>query len=72
MNCGNCKHRGTEAIETNWSREKPTTFYECQRVSHDKLYDYRAGGEAVVIDGSGYRATLCVEKTFSCKFWEAA
>lgn len=69
-NCGNCKHRGTEAIEAYWlsDGEATTTFYECQRVQHDAAYEYKAGGGAVVVDGSGYRAALCVEKTFCCAF----
>lgn len=70
--CGTCKHRGDEAIDGTLAypyREHPTTFYECRRVQHD--HSFTAGTQAVVVDGSEYRAALCVENTFGCRLWEA-
>lgn len=67
--CQTCKHRGDEAIKSTGA--KPTTYYQCMRVEHDDEEKFEPGQRAVVIDGSGYSATLCVELTFGCIFWEA-
>lgn len=69
-NCGNCKHRGDEPLERGWGGGGISTFYECKRVSHDQGEQYKEGARAVVIDGSGYHARLCVENTFWCLLWE--
>jgi hypothetical protein len=73
--CATCKHRGKEPIEacngrTNWDCV-PSTYYECKMATHDKRADYEPGHQALVIDGSGYMAKLCVELTFGCNKWEA-
>ena len=72
--CATCKHRGEEAItacneSTDWENA-PTTFYECKMATHDKYSEYTPGQRAVVEDGSGYFARLCVENTFGCNKWE--
>ena len=73
--CETCKHRGDDPItvcneRTDWDA-KPSTYYECKRATHDERYDYEPGQQAVVTDGSGYMAKLCVENTFGCNRWEA-
>jgi hypothetical protein len=49
------------------------TFFLCGRI---KQKDYLENGEeltakAIVIDGSGYYAALCVDDDFGCNQWEA-
>jgi hypothetical protein len=75
MKCATCKHLGDEPIESrDWQHyeegQRFVTFYECQRVHHDENWKYPPGEQAVVVDGSGYRAALCVEDTFGCVLWE--
>lgn len=75
--CGTCKHRGDEPLQTYaWDvdgNQHAVTYYECKRVAQgNKSCDeqYKAGEHALVIDGSGYLAKLCVEDTFGCNLWE--
>ena len=41
-------------------------FFLCQRILHDADYRPEKGAGAVVQDGSGYHAKLCVESDFGC------
>ncbi len=66
--CGNCKFRGQEKDGTGL--ELPTGYFLCERIKHDECWKYKKGQLAVVIDGSGYFAALCVEKDFGCVAWE--
>lgn len=71
--CATCKHRGDDPIKS-WRHDevgKSVVYYECRRIEHDKRWEYEPGQGAVVTDGSGYRAALCVELTFGCNKWEA-
>ena len=78
-NCGNCKHIGDEpATIGRWDDKADyyieiETYFECKRVAHgnDSGRETVPGEHALVLDGSGYSAKLCVEKTFYCKFWES-
>ena len=69
--CGTCKHKG-EAIPDDLG--EPTTYFLCGRVQfyYELGYNKRFGpGErALVQDGSGYAAALCVEDDFGCNLWE--
>lgn len=71
--CGNCKFKGRE-IERGID-ELPyfegTGFFACQRIKHDKRYQYLKGQGALLTDGSGYIAALCVEDDFACSKWES-
>lgn len=79
--CGNCRFRGEELLSFNPGtiEHQPSGFFPCERVKHDKglggitpgMPDYKGSG-AVVVDGSGYHAALCVEEDFGCNKWELA
>ncbi len=73
--CGTCKHRGENIVKEGWrdgnyDLDKPTTFFFCTRIQHDDMWCYDKGDGAVVTDGSGYFAALCVEDDFGCNKWE--
>ena len=72
--CGTCKHRGEPIMTNAWDsddlEEYPTTYFLCDRIKHDDGWKYLAGQWAVVTDGSGYKAALCVESDFGCNLWE--
>ena len=46
-------------------------YYQCDLIKHDKQWKYLPKAGAVVVDGSGYTAALCVEEDFGCNRWEA-
>jgi hypothetical protein len=70
--CGTCKFRGKPVEYKGWSEdEKPTSYFLCDRIKHDTEWAYLAGQGALVEDGSGYHAALCVEDDFGCNKWEA-
>lgn len=55
----------------------PLTYFLCGRVkmSDEIIYEdsgrwQEPGSKAVVTDGSGYYAALCVENDFGCTLWE--
>ena len=70
--CGTCKHRGDVIKKENFETFEcnSTTFFLCNRIKHDHRYQYAIQELAVVIDGSGYHAALCVENDFGCNLWE--
>jgi hypothetical protein len=68
--CGNCKYRGDE-IEMCLGEDRDfeyggSGFFLCTRILHDENYTPEKGSGAVVQDGSGYHAKLCVESDFGC------
>jgi hypothetical protein len=72
--CGTCKYRGQQ-IEGDWDDEamapKLTDYFACELIKHDAEYQYLPKAGAVVTDGSGCMAKLCVEEDFGCNRWEA-
>ena len=72
--CGTCKYRGERIDVMDWGSDyfdnNPITYFLCDRIKHDKGWKYRATQGAVVTDGSGYKAALCVESDFGCNLWE--
>ena len=68
--CGTCKHRGEPVVANDCDGECPTTYFLCDRAKHDEEWKYLPGQGAVVTDGSGYYAALCVENDFGCNLWE--
>lgn len=71
--CSTCFHRAGEPVEAGWKTPEGVvpTYFECKRAAHDGGYEYKPGQQMLVIDGSGYKAVLCVELTFGCNQWEA-
>lgn len=77
--CGQCKFWGN-ADET----ARNETFRQCQAVEHDRRdktneggyndesekAEYRAAHKAVVLDGSGYMASLMTREDFACVLFE--
>lgn len=74
--CGTCKFRGAEFKNFNsetFDNDIPTGYFMCERARHADDYGdskVKKGDSAVVIDGSGYYAALCVETDFGCNKWE--
>lgn len=70
--CGTCKFLGPEIKKTDREsfEEKGTGYFFCERIKHDADWKYRQGQRALVVDGSGYHAALCVENDFGCTAWE--
>ena len=58
----------------NWEtrEEMASSYFACGLIEHDKRWEYKRGQKALVVDGSGYSAALCVESDFGCTEWEAA
>ena len=71
--CGTCKYLGKEVEAFDYEKDETckTGFFLCSRIMHDKRWKYHKGDKAVVEDGSGYHAALCVESDFGCNLWEA-
>lgn len=69
--CGTCQYFGPSLAEDHTSRgSKNTTFHKCTVNEHDDCFDPVQGEGAVVQDGSGYHAKLCVEAEFACIKWQ--
>lgn len=62
--CGTCKFKGKPL-------DDDPRYFRCERVKHDMDRKFRRGQKAVVVDGSGYHAALCVEDEFGCVEWKA-
>ena len=70
--CGNCKYKG-ESIkyyDCDIFKEVDTGYSTCKIIEHDNGWRYKRGLGALVTDGSGYFAALCVENNFGCNKWE--
>ena len=77
--CGTCRFRGV-AVESDesyrgYDSERASGYFLCGRIKFYKAEelggrDYRSGEGALVHDGSGYYAALCVEADFGCNKWE--
>lgn len=71
--CGTCKFRGKEieAFESADAFEQtPTGYFFCTRIKHHGSKPTPHGEHALVVDGSGYFAALCVENDFGCTLHE--
>jgi hypothetical protein len=71
--CGTCHYFGPCLEEDPISGgrgSKNTTFHKCTVIEHDSYFDPVQGEGAVVQDGSGYHAKLCVEAEFACIKWQ--
>lgn len=64
--CETCKYFGDELRDD--SHHVPTGYHVCAWVKQNVYGD--ATGDAVVVDGSGYFAALCVKEDFGCNKWE--
>ena len=71
--CGTCRFRGEERTRMDYEKyvEVPQGYFLCERIKHDDESKYAQGQKALVVDGSGYFAALCVEDDFGCTEWEA-
>lgn len=72
--CGTCKYRGEPLEMRNPDEDSgdymiPSSYFACDLIKHDEGYRYKPKAGAVVVDGSGYTATLCVEEDFGCNRW---
>ena len=69
--CGTCKFFNPE----HESLYIPSTYALCERIEHVGEDDWNHGQpyqfKAVVVDGSGYFAALCVRDDFGCNEWGA-
>jgi hypothetical protein len=74
--CGTCKFFGKLVPSGDWDDrgdEIPSKFHACQLVKHLKHQDdTEKDNVAVVMDGSGYYAALCVSEEFGCNQWQEA
>ena len=73
---GGWVHRETNepvALDSEGNPLPIKTFFLCGRIKQkDYLGDDEAMvAKALVVDGSGYYAALCVEDDFGCNQWEA-
>lgn len=62
--CGTCKFKGKLIKESH-------KYFFCDRIKHDVDRRFKPGHKAVIVDGSGYYAALCVEDDFGCLEWKA-
>lgn len=71
--CGTCRFRGKEqqVMDRETYEYVPVGYFLCERIKHDDDWKYQQGQRALVVDGSGYFAALCVEDDFGCAMWEA-
>lgn len=71
--CGTCRFQGPEIekYDEETFETKGTGYFPCQRIKHDARWKYQQGQRAIVVDGSGYHAALCVESDFGCRDWES-
>lgn len=68
--CGTCKYFGDPVKDENV--HVPTGYHVCAWVKqHDDFGGATATESAVVVDGSGYFAALCVKEDFGCNKWES-
>lgn len=69
--CGNCKYLGKEVTGYDEDfNDVAKGYFACDLIKHDKQWKYEPKAGAVVVDGSGYSAALCVEADFGCNRWE--
>jgi hypothetical protein len=69
--CGTCKYKGELSDVGHFDESQQKGYFFCERIQHDHRWKYEEGNRALVIDGSGYYAALCVEDDFGCNQWEA-
>ena len=69
--CGTCKYRGKEITLNDFDKVKPTGYFYCELIKMPEWNKFPRGKSALVVDGSGYYAALCVETDFGCVKWEA-
>lgn len=77
--CGTCKFKGEELmVNDDDFNQIPSGYFRCARVKQRDWFPkegndkgYRRGEHALVEDGSGYYAALCVENDFGCNLWES-
>lgn len=76
--CGSCKYFG-KRIERDDGEEVtaeeiyvPEIYHVCELVEHFEAYQLpKPAPIAIVVDGSGYFAALCVKEEFGCNQWAA-
>lgn len=77
--CGTCKHFG-DPVESllDWDSSNDgspieSPYHVCKLLNHlnKRRAPYPTTDPAGVIDGSGYRAVLCVKEEFGCNQWAA-
>ena len=69
--CGNCKFKGKPVTRFDYEKceDVETGYFACDLIKHDEGNKYLPKLGAVVVDGSGYFAALCVESDFGCNKW---
>lgn len=77
--CGTCKHFGPPvdnySLRADDDEGEPSKYHACQVVkffARPGNRDPKPEAPAVVVDGSGYYAALCVKEEFGCNQWAAA
>lgn len=71
--CGTCKYRGDNADKPYGLPDEDhveSSYFLCTRIKMVRHWEYPPGQKALVKDGSGYYAALCVEDDFGCNLWE--
>lgn len=71
--CGTCKYKGgaITKMDDDTFKDVDTGYFVCDLIKHGTKEEHNPGQQAMVIDGSGYYAALCVEDDFGCVKWEA-
>lgn len=70
--CGTCKFFGAADYGAAKNANIPESHKLCGRIQQfDNWHDKSTADRAVVVDGSGYFAALCVTTDFGCTEWEA-
>ena len=77
--CGTCRFFSAEPYweAFQWDDEKDEQaetpkYHKCELLEHlNGDSDRKLWPVAGVIDGSGYRATFCVQEDFGCTQWES-
>lgn len=67
--CGTCKYFGDPVRDGN--QHVPTGYHVCAWIKQWDDYGPPPDASAVVVDGSGYFAALCVVEDFGCNKWAA-
>lgn len=69
--CGTCKHFGKPVEDED--RNVPVGYHICTLITmRDRHIDPPGDETAVVVDGSGYYAALCIKEEFGCNQWTGA
>ncbi len=71
--CCTCRYKGESLLITDNDNleDVETGYFPCELIKHDKSWVYPKNQGAILHDGSGYHAALCVENDYGCNKWIA-